>query len=215
MFCPLFVDQIQTFCALLMHHSFSCRLFSRDITAWLFCLYWILFPEMSQLIISSLLEVYPNVLCSPRAPRLLCRLFSRDVTAWLFRLYSILFPEMSQLVISSLLEVTQMICALLVHHSLSCRLFSRDVTAWLFCLYRILFPEMSNWIFRLSWRFSKCFVLSSCTTVSLVDSSPEMLPPGYFVFTGSCFQRCPNWLFRLSLRFSKCLCFPRAPQSLL
>ena len=58
------------------------------------------------------------------------------------------------------------------------------------------------------------FVLSSCTTVSVVDSSPEMLPPGYFVSTGSCFQRCPNWLFRLFWRISKCiLCSPRAPQS--
>ena len=32
------------------------RLFSRDVTGWLFRLYWILFPEMSQLVISSLLE---------------------------------------------------------------------------------------------------------------------------------------------------------------
>ena len=45
------------FCALLVHHSLPCRLFSRDVTAWLFRLYWILFPEMSQLVISSLLEI--------------------------------------------------------------------------------------------------------------------------------------------------------------
>ena len=32
------------------------RLFSRDVTVWLFRLYWILFPEMSQLAILSLLE---------------------------------------------------------------------------------------------------------------------------------------------------------------
>ena len=41
------------------------RLFSRDVTVWLFRLYWILFPEMSQLVISSLLEVivsFPPVL---------------------------------------------------------------------------------------------------------------------------------------------------------
>ena len=53
------------FCALLVHHSLPCRLFSRDVTAWLFRLYWILLPEMSQLVISSLLEVivsFPPVL---------------------------------------------------------------------------------------------------------------------------------------------------------
>ena len=38
------------------------RLFSRDVTVWLFRLYWILFPEMSQLAISSLLED-SNVFC--------------------------------------------------------------------------------------------------------------------------------------------------------
>ena len=39
------------------------RLFSRDVTVWLFRLYWILFPEMSQLAISSLLDD-PNVFVS-------------------------------------------------------------------------------------------------------------------------------------------------------
>merc|ERR1712240_976121 len=106
-------------------------------------------------------------------------------------------------------------CALLVHHSLPCRLFSRDVTAWLFRLYWILFPEMSQLVISsLLEDIQMYFVLSSCTTVSLVDSSPEMLPPGYFVSTGSWYQRCPNWLFRLFWRISKCiLCSPRAPLS--
>ena len=56
MFCPLFVDQNQTFCALLMYNSLSCRLLSRDVTVWLFRLYWILFSEMYQLVILFLLE---------------------------------------------------------------------------------------------------------------------------------------------------------------
>ena len=38
------------------------RFFSRDVAVLLFCLYWILFPEMSQVAISSLLE---DVVSSP------------------------------------------------------------------------------------------------------------------------------------------------------
>merc|ERR1712240_996815 len=93
------------FCALLVHHSLPCRLFSRDVTAWLFRLYWILFPEMfpTGYFVSS--GGYPNVFCALLMHHSLpCRLFSRDVTVWLIRLYWILLPEMSQLVISSLLE---------------------------------------------------------------------------------------------------------------
>ena len=81
------------------------------------------------------------------------------------------------------------------------RLFSRDFTAWLFRLCWILFPERSQLVISSLLEDSNLFVLSSCTTVSLVDFSPEMLPPGYFVSTGSCFQRCPNWLFRLFWRW--------------
>ena len=98
MFCPLHVDQ-RIF-----------RFFSRDVTVWLFRLYWILFPEMFQLAISSLLEGSECIFCSPCAPQSPLRLFSRDVTVWLFRLYWILFPEMSQLAISSLLEDSECIC---------------------------------------------------------------------------------------------------------
>ena len=77
-----------------------------------------------------------------------CTLFSRDVTICLFRLYWILFPEMFQLAITSLLEDIQMFCA-------------------------------------------------SQIAPQSPDSSPKILPPGYFVSTGSCFQRCPNWLLLL------------------
>ena len=102
--------------------------------------------------------------CARLAPQS-CRLFSRDVTAWLFRLYWILFPDMSQLVISSLLKDSNVCCALFMHHSLP------------------------------------------------LDSSPEMLPSGYFVSTGFCFQRCPKWLFCLFWRIPMYLCSLRAPQS--
>ena len=97
----------------------------------------------------SLSGGYPNVLCSPNCTTV-SRLFSKDVTTWLFRLYWILFPEMSQLAITSLLEDIQMFCA-------------RQIA------------------------------------LESPDSSPKMLPSGYFVSTGPCFQRCPNWLF--------CLCW--------
>ena len=108
-----------------------------------------------------------------------------------------------------------MFCALLGHRSLSCRLcLQRCFQLVISSLLDLVSRDVSNWLFRLFWRLPKCSVLSLCTTVSLVDSSPEMLPPGYFVSSGSCFQRCPNWLFRLFWRISKCiLCSPRAPQS--
>ena len=59
-------------------------------------------------------------------------------------------------------------------------------------------------IVHLLQRLPKCFVLSSCTTVSLVDSSPEMLPPGYFVSSGSCFQRCSQLVISSLLEVTKC-----------
>ena len=114
-----------------------------------------------------------------------------------------------------------MFCALLVHHSLSCRLFSRDVTTWLFRLSWTLFPELfpigyfvssgdyydltgtqkiTTILLELKRSKSKCFVLSLCTAVSLVDSVsrdvsnwlfrlswalfPGMFPTGYFVSSG-------------------------------
>ena len=144
-------------------------------------------------------------MCSPNCTTV-SRLFSKDVTTWLFRLYWILFPEKSQLVISSLLEDIQMyfvlsscttvslvdfspemlppgyfvstggfqcICALLVHHSLPCRLFSRDVTAWLFRLYWILFPEMSQLVISSLLEVSNVFVFSlftqfKCSVLSML-----------------------------------------------
>ena len=119
----------------------------------------ILYSSWAQFICSVLFLWTRFMFCPLHVDQRIFRFFSRDVTVWLFRLYWTLFPEMSQLVISSLLEDIQMY-----------------------------------------------FVLSSCTTVSLVDSSPEMLPPGYFVSTGPCFQRCPNWLFRLCWRIPNVFC---------
>ena len=119
------------------------RLFSRDVTVWLFRLYWILFPEMSQVAILSLLEDSSVFVldCAPQFP------------------LRLLLQRCYRLVISSLLDNVSRdvpsgysvsaggfpcICARLVHHSLPLRLFSRDVTGWLFRLYWILFPEMSQ-----------------------------------------------------------------------
>merc|ERR1712163_95931 len=117
------------------------RLFSRDVTVWLFRLYWILFPEMSQLAISSLLEdsnVFVLSSCTTvslktllqRCYRLvissLLDFVSRDV--WLFRLFW---------------RIPMYLCSPRAPQS-PLRLFSRDVTVWLFRLYWILFPEMAK-----------------------------------------------------------------------
>ena len=90
MFCPLHVDQIQTFFALLVHHSLSCRLclqrcfqlvisslldlVSRDVSNWLFRLFWRLprsywnSKDYHNLTGTQKIK-NPNVLCSPCAPQ--------------------------------------------------------------------------------------------------------------------------------------------------
>merc|ERR1711923_536085 len=93
------------------------RLFSRHVTVWLFHLYWILFPEMSQLAILSLLEdsnVFVLSSCTTVSLKTLLQRCYRLVISSLLDLVSRDVP--TGYFVSS--EGFQCICALLVHHSL-------------------------------------------------------------------------------------------------
>ena len=119
------------------------RLFSRDVTVWLFRLYWIWFPEMSQMAISSLLEdsnVFVLSSCTTVSLKTLLQRCYRLVISSLLDLVS---RDVPTGYFVSAGGFRMYLCSPCAPQS-PLRLFSRDVTVWLFHLYWILFPEVSQ-----------------------------------------------------------------------
>ena len=88
---------------------------SRDVSNWLFRLFWTLFPEM-----------FPTGYFVSSGDY-------HDLTGT---------QKITTILLELKRSKTQMFCALLVHHSLPCRLCLQRCFHWLFLLFWTLFPEM-------------------------------------------------------------------------